>query len=342
MDEIIAWLIKLIDYDTTISGRDAGLCADFIDRTLKERGVMTERFTTSGSVREGCHLVAEVPGKSSFTVLLHAHLDTAAFGEQEEWIVPADRASRLHDRVFGRGALDCKGPLAVWMKLLTDAAERKKRGFTLRLLVTDLEEEGGRDGIGKLIDEHPGILSDVSLVIGEGGGYPFPYKDKIIYTFQTGERDYEDTGRSHDNDIGYISGVLSAGIRKGYYSEDILSYVADAPYLYGRRLDIRPLYDGMEEYFERSAPSDVFSRYGKLFEKSLIREVPNAYVLPVITPGFSDNRRIRKTGLPMIGFFPLDIGNHLGGIHGKNEYISEASLALAYRTMSAIFDGLPV
>lgn len=340
MDEIIAWLVRLINYDTTSYGSDAELCADFIERTLREKGAVTERFTTFGSMRDGCHLVAEVPGESKSTVMLHAHLDAAPFGDQKDWIVPADRASWLKERVYGRGALDCKGQLAVWMKLIADTAKGKKRGFTLRLLVTDLEEEGGSDGLGRLIDEHPEILSDVSLVIGEGGGYPFIYRDKIMYTFQTGERDYEETGRSCD-DSGQISEILSAGIRKGYYSEDILAYASDAPFLSGRRLDITPLYDGMEEYFERSAPSDVFSRYGKVFGNSLINEVPNACVLPVITPGISDNRWIRKSGLPVIGFFPLDIGNSLGGIHGKNEYISEASLTLAYRTMSAILDELP-
>ena len=340
MDEIISWLTRLINYDTTSSGRDAELCADFIERILRKKGAMTERFTTFGNVRDGFHLVAEVPGESSRAIMLHAHLDTASYGEKQDWIVPADRASHINDRICGRGALDCKGPLAVWMKLLSNAAEGKKRGYTLRLLVTDLDEEGGSAGLGKLIHDHPEILSDVSVVIGEGGGYPFPFRDKILYTFQTGERDYKETERSNENDSGHISEILSLGIRKGYYSDDILDYASDAPHLSGRRLDIRPLYDGMEDFFENSAESDVFARYGKVFERSLITEIPGAHVLPVITPGFSDNRWFRRMGLPVIGFFPLVLSNSLGGIHGKNEYISEASLTLAYTTVSAILDEL--
>ena len=62
--------------------------------------------------------------------------------------------------------------------------------------------------------------------------------------------------------------------------------------------------------------------------------------MPCITPGYSDNREFRKAGVPVIGFFPLDIRNSLRGIHGVNEYITEASLALAYRVMTGILSRL--
>ncbi|MBR6114045.1 MAG: M20/M25/M40 family metallo-hydrolase [Oscillospiraceae bacterium] len=340
MDEIVAWLLRLIDFDTTVGGSGAEECARFIRRELSARNVRTRLYTTEGAPRRAYHLLAEVPGERRETVMLHAHLDTAGFGARDAWRFPADRGTRRHGCICGRGAIDCKGPLAVWMKLLTDAARRKERPYTLRLLVSDLEEEGGDDGLGRLLTRHPELLSDVKLLIGEGGGFPFPFEGNVYYTFQTGERETAVDVGAEEPGWDRIAQILSMGIEKGYYSREILDYAARAASLPGRRLDIRPLYEGMDAFFGNAAPSDVRSRFGRLFEAALRAEVPDARLMPCITPGMSDNRRFRKAGVPVVGFFPLELKNSLGGIHGTDEYISEASLALAYHSFSRVIEGL--
>ncbi len=338
MDEIISWLVKLIEFNTTPCGGDAHRCADFIGQTLSRRGVPVQTFTTAGSLRTGHHIMATVPGKSPDAIMLHAHLDTAEYGLRGAWLFPADRASLRGGKICGRGAIDCKGPLAVWMKLVSDAAGAAPRGYTLKLLASDLEEQGGADGLGLLLTQHPEILAGVKLVIGEGGGFPFPFMEKTCFTFQTGEREPADETANTDEAPGWdhISKILSMGVEKGYYSEDILSYAAQEASLPGRKLDIRPMYQGMEPFFQKAAVSDVYSRYGHFFEKALKAGIPSACLMPCITPGMSDNRWFRKAAIPVIGFFPLDIKNSLSGIHGNNEYISTASLSLAYRTMTSV------
>ena len=344
MDEIVSWLVKLIDFNTTACGGDARRCADFIGQTLLRRGVTVQTYTTAGGVRDGHHLVATVPGESPDSVMLHAHLDTAEYGLQQAWLFPADRATLRGGNICGRGAIDCKGPSAVWMKLMADAAEAAPRAYTLKLLISDLEEQGGDDGLGLLLTQHPEILEGVKLVIGEGGGFPFPFSGKTCFTFQTGERECADEAPLAEEDPGWehIAKVLSMGIEKGYYSEDILSYASQEASLPGRKLDIRPLYQGMEPYFRAAAVSDVYSRYGQFFDKALRAEIPDACLMPVITPGVSDNRWFRKASVPVIGFFPLDMDNSLQGIHGNNEYISRSSLALAYRTTSFILKSIKI
>ena len=338
MDEIVSWLVRLIEFNTTARGGDARRCADFIGETLSRRGVTAETFTTAGAVREGCHLLATVPGESPDAVMLHAHLDTAEYGPRGEWMFPARRATLRGGNVCGRGALDCKGPLAVWMKLLADAAQAPTRPYTLKLLVSDLEEQGGEDGLGLLLARRPQLLEGVRLVIGEGGGFPFPFDGKTWYTFQTGEREPADEAPYADGnpDREQIGKILSMGVEKGYYSRDILTYAAQEAAIRGRKLDIRPLYQGMEPFFRTAPVSRVYARYGPLFEEALRGEIPGARLMPCITPGASDNRRFREAGIPVAGFFPLDGKNSLRGIHGSNEYISQASLALAYRTVSAV------
>ena len=336
MEEIIAWLMALIGFPTAAGGDGAGPCVSFIGEALAGRGVGVTTYVTEGGPRAGRHLLAEVRGERRESLMLHAHLDTADYGRREDWAFPPDRASRSDGRVWGRGALDCKGPLAVWMKLLTDAAGLGPRPYTLKLLVTDLEEEGGEQGLGLLLTQRPELTADVKLVIGEGGGFPFPFREDIFYTFQTGEREFGEDRTAEEPGWEEISRVLSMGVEKGYYSGDVLDYAARAPFLRGRRMDVRPLYAGMEAFFRDAEASAVYGRYGQLFEEALRQAVPNARLMPCITPGTSDNRRFRSAGVPVVGFFPLDIGDRLGGIHGPDECISEASLRLAYRTMSRI------
>lgn len=342
MDEIIAWLLRLIDYDTTAGGSDAEACVRFIQQTLSARGVDVRTFSVGDGPRAR-HLLAEVPGARPETVMLHAHLDTADFGEAGDWLFPARPASRRRGCVCGRGAIDCKGPLAVWMKLLSDAAESGTPPYTLKLLVSDLEEQGGEAGLGLLLAQRPGILSEVKLVVGEGGGYPLPFREHICFTFQTGEREPADALRPKAGDEPEweeIERILSLGAEKGYYSRLTLAYAREAASLTGRRLDIRPLYEGMEGFFEAAPVSRVCARFGPPFEAALREALPGARLLPCVTPGYSDNRFFRRAGIPTAGFFPLEPKNSLGGIHGANEYISEASLELAYRVMSRALEGL--
>ncbi len=344
MDEIVSWLSALIGFPTAADGDGAPPCVSFIEQALSERGVGVRTYVTEGGTREARHLLAEVPGEEAEAVLLHAHLDTAPYGRKGDWRFPADRGTRRSGYICGRGAIDCKGPLAVWMKLLSDAAEGRKRPYTLRLLVTDLEEQGGEHGAGLLIRQHPGLLTGLKLVIGEGGGFPFPFRGAAFFSFQTGERDGWEarTGAAPGEEPGWerISRTLSLGIEKGYYSRDILDYAAAWDALPGRRLDIRPLYEGMDAFFEKASPSALFARFGPLFASALREQIPNARLMPCITPGTSDNRWFRRAGVPVVGFFPLDPLNPLGGIHGDDERISEASLALAYRTMTRVLEGL--
>lgn len=341
MDDIISWLTGLIDFDTTPEGSGAEACARFISRILSEHNVDNRLFTTLSDIRKGHHLLAEVPGKSSEAVMLHAHLDTADYGEPKDWLFPAGRSTHRHGVICGRGAIDCKGPLAVWMKLLCDAANKSPLPFSLKLLVSDLEEQGDKDGLGQLLAQHPELISNVKLVIGEGGGYPFPFEESLYFTFQTGERASYEEKKSADNiDPGTMEKTLSLGVEKGYYSKDILAYAAQADSLTGRRIDVRPLYDGMNLFFREVEKSDLYQRFGPVFLSALREEIPNARLMPYITPGQSDNRWFRNAGLPVIGFFPLDVRNSPNGIHGCNEYISEDSLRLAYRTMSRLLSSL--
>ncbi|MBO4360084.1 MAG: M20/M25/M40 family metallo-hydrolase [Eubacteriaceae bacterium] len=337
MDETVRLLTELINFDTGASGTEAGDCRDWIAKELSSERVRVRTYETASSGgRDGFHLLAEVPGSSPSSLLLHAHLDTAPFGPREQWPFPPDRASVIRGCVCGRGALDCKGPLAVWMRLIKDAADAELP-FSLKLLVTDLEETGGEDGAGKLLNDYPDILDSVSLAVGEGGGYPFVFGGRTFYTFQTGEREDDASGISGKAcSREEVIRILSAGIEKGYYGSEILAYAEGYDTLTGRRMELAPLYEGMEEFFGSAPQSSLYTAFGDVFGRALAREVSGAELMGCITPGFSDNRFLRRAGIPTAGFFPLDLENPLRGIHGPGEYISLSSLRTAYRVMSRV------
>jgi acetylornithine deacetylase/succinyl-diaminopimelate desuccinylase-like protein len=354
MQQIKDWLKQLIDYNTTMDDGDTAACAAFIVNTVQDIGIQADIYKTAcASGKPAHHVYASVPGRSRETILLHAHMDTASYDRNRSWHFHPDQGTEYRGCIFGRGALDCKSQIAVWMQLMADAAassaltgetgtETLLLPYTLAMLVTDREEQGGEAGLDALMRECPELFEDICLVIGEGGGFPFPFRDRLYYTFQTGEREDEDSksGLADPGPAGSEDSkqdrILQTGVDKGYYAPMILDYCRECGSIAGRRLDTEPLYNGMEEWFAKAPDSKVYSVYGDVFRKALQSEVPEAELMPCITPGYSDNRWFRKRGIPVIGFFPLDIRNTLSGIHGVDEYISERSLHLAYHVMLRI------
>ena len=69
-------------------------------------------------------------------------------------------------------------------------------------------------------------------------------------------------------------------------------------------------------------------------EATLRHESPGAVVLPMMSPGFTDSRIYRAHGVPAVGFVPaLLTTDLLGTVHGHDERISTANLALGTRLL---------
>ena len=337
---ITGWLKELIEFNTTMDEGSTDDCAAFIDGVFKGNGVSSVIIRPKGC---GSMVFAEVSGRRREALLLHAHLDTAPYYRELNWRFPPDRATFIKNKICGRGAVDCKGQAAVWMKLMCDAAKATgSMEYSLRAVFTCDEENGGEKGLKRLMEENRSLFDDVFLVIGEGGGFSFPYGGRICYTFQTGEREDMEGGpeekhdRREDKIEVDIEKVISLGIKKGYYSPMLLDYIKNSGNEI-KRLDTYPLYAGMEEYLTNAPYSEVYGRFGQLFEEALKASAPEAVLMPVITPGYSDNRYFRRAGMPVIGFFPFDVRDHIW-MHTANEYISLDTLKLAYEVMGRVVE----
>ncbi len=338
MEKITESLCRLINYNTTTDDGSTEECAAYIAGRLQSAGIRTKVFGP------GHQVYAEILGRSKDTILLHAHMDTASYKREDNWHVPPERASIQKGCICGRGALDCKGQIAVWMRLMEDAAAACSSGMlpglSLAILITDREEGGGEDGLAVLMRECPELFESIRLVIGEGGGFPFPYRNETYYTLQTGELETDRMSDGEGWDRKPLEDVLQKGIERGYYSEIVLDYAKDWPEITGRKLDLCIPAEHLDRFLQHAPVSTIVKNYGDVFQTALQSAVPGARLMPWITPGYSDNRWFRKLGIPTAGFFPLDERNAVSGIHGADEYISRKSLQLAYDVMTAVLHRL--
>lgn len=168
--ECIAHLQALIRMDTVNPpGRELGV-ARYIDDVLRGAGIETT-------------LLEPAPGRAALSarlrgsgkerpVLMLAHMDVVGV-ERERWTTNPFGGEILDGFVYGRGAIDDKGMLAVnlqTMLLLNQHIVRN--GGTLDrdviFLATSDEESGGEFGIDWVITRHPELV-DAEFALNEGG-----------------------------------------------------------------------------------------------------------------------------------------------------------------------------
>ena len=118
------------------------------------------------------NLVARLPGSGDATpLLLYGHVDVVTTSNQE-WSHGPFSGDIVDGWIWGRGALDMKGGIAM---MLTAFLRAKANNITLPgdiifLALAD-EEAGGRYGARFLVSEYPEIFDGVRYAIGEFGGF---------------------------------------------------------------------------------------------------------------------------------------------------------------------------
>lgn len=97
------------------------------------------------------------------TLLLNGHVDVVPAGDGSLWTHPPYRADLENGRLYGRGALDMKGPLMAGLFAIRAVAEAgvSLRG-TVRLLSVVGEEDGG---LGTLAAIERGYRGDAAIVM---------------------------------------------------------------------------------------------------------------------------------------------------------------------------------
>ncbi|MEV0622746.1 M20/M25/M40 family metallo-hydrolase [Nonomuraea sp. NPDC050404] len=175
----------LIRFDTTNPGSGERPAAEYVATLLAEAGLEPTVFE---SAPKRTTVVARIDGDSRDALLVHGHLD----------VVPADPAEwRLHPFsgeitdgcVYGRGAVDMKGSVAMTLSTVLGMlarGERPRRDLVLAFLAD--EEATGDYGSRHAVREHRELFDGVTEAISESGGFSVSSGGHRVYPIAVGER----------------------------------------------------------------------------------------------------------------------------------------------------------
>ena len=179
-------LQHLIRYDTTNPpGNEAG-CIAYVDALLTEAGFETKILARD---EKRPNLITRLGGQGQApTLMMYGHVDVVTT-ENQEWSHPPFEGNVVDGYVWGRGALDMKGEVAMMLAALLRArAEGLEPPGDVILAVVSDEEAGGDFGAAYLVDHHAELFEGVRYAIGEAGGFTFWVGDRRLYPVMVAEK----------------------------------------------------------------------------------------------------------------------------------------------------------
>ncbi|KON33692.1 MAG: hypothetical protein AC479_03645 [miscellaneous Crenarchaeota group-6 archaeon AD8-1] len=183
--EITTILSDLIRINTTNPPGNELKAAMYINDKLSAEGFSCEVIK---SAPNRANIITRINGTGEKPpLLLLSHLDVVAANKKLWSVNPFDGIIR-DDFVWGRGALDMKGMIAMELMvcILLKRNNVKLKGDLLFAATAD-EEKGGNLGVNYLIKNHKEKIS-ANFVINEGGGVGILIKNKTIFTIQNAEK----------------------------------------------------------------------------------------------------------------------------------------------------------
>ncbi|HTZ06258.1 MAG TPA: M20/M25/M40 family metallo-hydrolase [Gaiellaceae bacterium] len=134
------------------------------------------------------NLVARVAGRGEAPpLLLYGHVDVVTTAGQR-WTHEPFAGDLADGMVWGRGALDMKGGVAMLIHALVRAHEEGPPPGDLVLAVLSDEENGGAFGAAFLCEEHRERFAGVRHALGEFGGATTHVSGRAFYPIQVSEK----------------------------------------------------------------------------------------------------------------------------------------------------------
>jgi len=179
-------LQQLIRYDTTNPPGNEADCIAFLRGLLENAGCEVELYAKDPARP---NLVARLHGRGDRPpLLLQGHVDVVTTAGQN-WSRPPFGGDLVDGWVWGRGALDMKGGVAMmvsaFLRASSDAAELP--GDVVLTVLAD-EEAGGDHGAKFLVEEHAHLFEGIEYAIGEFGGFNVEIGGRGMYLVQVAEK----------------------------------------------------------------------------------------------------------------------------------------------------------
>ena len=158
----------------------------FINDLLAGSGIKT---TILARTPERPNLIARLSGQGNAPpLLLYGHVDVVTT-ENQKWQHPPFAADIADGFIWGRGALDMKGGVAMMLAAFLRAKkERLKLPGDVVLAIVSDEEAFGDFGAKFLVENHPDLFDGIRYAIGEFGGFSFYVGKKKFYPIMIAEK----------------------------------------------------------------------------------------------------------------------------------------------------------
>jgi len=178
LDPTATLLAELIRVDTSNPPGHEGSIADLLAPRFRTLGFEVDIIPTPEPGKS--HFVARLRGdQSKRPVLLAAHADVVGV-EREKWTLDPFGGVIKDGFVFGRGAIDFKGGMAVFARAVMMLAEKKIPLSRDVIFLAEADEEGGRYNTTWLAQNHwPKIDCEFSL--NEGGWIIKGNDGRVLY-----------------------------------------------------------------------------------------------------------------------------------------------------------------
>jgi acetylornithine deacetylase/succinyl-diaminopimelate desuccinylase-like protein len=179
-------LQQLIRFDTTNPPGHERECVEWIDGVLRDGGYETKILAKDP---ERPNLLARLEGRGEVPpLLLYGHIDVVTVQGQNWQHLPFE-GKNVDGWVWGRGALDMKGGVAMMLSAFLRA---KAEGLTppgdVLLLILSDEEGGGDYGAKYLVEEHARLFDGARYALGEFGGFTLYVGRRRFYPIQVAEK----------------------------------------------------------------------------------------------------------------------------------------------------------
>lgn len=179
-------LQHLIRFNTGNPPGNERECVAYIGHLLESVGIEAHLLSKDP---HRPNLVARLKGrKGAQPLLLYGHVDVVP-AEEPNWTYPPFDGIMADGFVWGRGALDMKGPVAMMVSAFMKAKVEDVRlpGDVILCILSD-EEEQGEYGARFLVDHHPEIFKDIHYALGEVGGFTFYVSGKKFYFIEIAQK----------------------------------------------------------------------------------------------------------------------------------------------------------
>jgi acetylornithine deacetylase/succinyl-diaminopimelate desuccinylase-like protein len=175
-------LQNLIRFDTTNPPGKEAQCIEYIKHMIQSANIDT-RVLYKDPTRP--NLICRIEGKGNAPpLLLYGHVDVVSTAGQA-WQYPPFEGRIVDGYLWGRGALDMKGAVAMMLcAFLRAKYENTHLAGDVVLCIMSDEEAGGNFGAKFLVENHTDYFKGIRYAISEFGGFSFYFKGKKFFPIE--------------------------------------------------------------------------------------------------------------------------------------------------------------